>query len=117
MVVIMTDGGENCSRNYGSKTIKDKISEMETEFGWSFVYLGSDLTNVNDADSLGITIRGVSTKKSMESNYDVINSTVTCFRSANGDTAFKSATMNAVLNAEVSALNKEYSTTTGINIE
>ena len=59
----------------------------------------------------------ISTKKSMESNYDVINSTVTCFRNTNGDTAFKSATMNAVLNAEVSALNKEYSTTTGINIE
>ena len=117
MVVIMTDGGENCSRNYGSKTIKDKISEMETEFGWSFVYLGSDLTNVNDADSLGITVRGVSTKQSMGSNYDIINSTVTCFRSANGDTASKFATMNMVLNEEVSALNKEYSTTTGINIE
>lgn len=33
MIVIMTDGGENCSRNYSNKTIKDKISEMETEFG------------------------------------------------------------------------------------
>ena len=29
MVVIMTDGGENCSKNYSNKTIKDKISEME----------------------------------------------------------------------------------------
>lgn len=117
MIVIMTDGGENCSKNYDSKTIKDKISEMKTEFGWSFVYLGSDLTNVNDADSLGITTRGVSTKQSMGSNYDIINSTVTCFRNTNGDTASKCATMDMVLNAEVSALNKEYLTTTGINIE
>ena len=39
------------------------------------------------------------------------------FGNTNGDTAFKSATMNVVLNAEVSALNKEYSTITGINIE
>ena len=53
----------------------------------------------------------------MESNYDVINSTVTCFRNTNGDTASRYAVMNATLNAEVSALNKEYSTTTGINIE
>lgn len=117
MIVIMTDGGENCSKNYDSKTIKDKILEMETEFGWSFVYLGSDLTNVNDADSLGIKVKGVSTKQSMESNYNVINSTVTCFRNTNGDTASKFATMDAALNAEVSALNKEYLTTTGINIE
>lgn len=53
----------------------------------------------------------------MESNYDIINSTVTCFRNTNGDTASKFATMDMVLNAEVSALNKEYLTTTGINIE
>lgn len=42
--------------------------------------------------------------------------TITYFRNANGNTTFKSATMNAVLNAEVSVLNKEYSTTS-INIE
>ena len=43
--------------------------------------------------------------------------TITYFRNANGDTASKFATMNIVLNEKVSALNKEYSTTTGINIE
>ena len=47
----------------------------------------------------------------------VIDSTVTCFRNANGNTASKFETMNMVLNEKVSALNKEYSTTTGINIE
>ena len=117
MMVIMTDGGENCSRSFSRQVVKDKIAEMETEFGWSFVYLGADLTNVNDASSLGIKTRGVSTKKSMMSNYDVINSTVNCFRGASGTTEMKFATMDSYLSAGVDNLNAEYSAETGIDIK
>ena len=116
MMVIMTDGGENCSRQHGRDEVKNKIAEMETEFGWSFVYLGADLSNVNDASMLGIKTRGVSTKKSMMSNYDVINSTVNCFRGASGTTEMKFATMDSCLSAGVDNLNAEYSAETGINI-
>ena len=116
MVVIMTDGGENCSRKYGRQIVKDKIAEMETEFGWSFVYLGADLTNVNDADTLGIRTRGVSTKGMMTSNYDVVNSTVNLFRSASGTTEMKYAVMDEALCASVDALNTAYKASTGVKI-
>jgi uncharacterized protein YegL len=116
MVVIMTDGGENCSRKYGRQVVKDKIAEMETEFGWSFVYLGADLTNVHDADTLGIKTRGVSTKGMMGSNYDLINSTVNVFRCASGTTEMKYATMDSALESSVETLNANYETSTGIKI-
>ena len=117
MVVIMTDGGENCSRNFSGSAVKNKIKEMETEFGWSFVYLGSDLSDVHDADTLGIKTRGVSTKGMMGSNYDVINTTVNLFRCATGTTEMKYAAMNDTLNASVDALNTAYETSTGIKID
>ena len=116
MVVIMTDGGENCSRHSTGAGVKARIKEMETEFGWSFVYLGADLTNVNDADTLGIKTRGVSTKGMMGSNYDVINSTVNVFRCASGTTEMKYATMNSALENSVETLNAAYETSTGIKI-
>lgn len=116
MVVIMTDGGENCSRKYGRKTVKDKITEMETEFGWSFVYLGADLTNVNDASTLGIKTRGVSTKSNMMSNYDMVNTVVSAFRGATGDSQVKYATMDMVMGDTVEALNANYEASTGIKI-
>lgn len=116
MVVIMTDGGENCSRHYSGSAVKNKIKEMETEFGWSFVYLGADLNNVHDADTLGIKTRGVSTKSAMMSNYDAINSTVNVFRCATGTTEMKYATMDSVLENSVEALNTAYETSTGIKI-
>jgi hypothetical protein len=117
MVVIMTDGGENCSRHSTGAGVKARIKEMETEFGWSFVYLGSDLTNVHDADTLGIKTRGVSTKGMMSSNYDVINDTVNVFRCAAGTTEMKYAAMDDTLGASVDALNTAYETSTGIKID
>lgn len=117
MVVIMTDGGENCSRTYSRQIVKDKIAEMETEFGWSFVYLGADLTNVNDASSLGIKTRGVSTKSNMMSNYDAVNAAVSTFRCATGDSQVKYATMDMAMNNAVETLNANYETSTGIKIK
>ena len=116
MVVIMTDGGENCSRHSTGASVKARIKEMETEFGWSFVYLGADLTNVNDADTLGIKFRGVSTKSAMMSNYDVVNAAVSVFRGTAGDSQVKYAAMDMAMDNAVKTLNKDYETSTGIKI-
>ena len=116
MVVIMTDGGENCSHTYNRKVVKDKIAEMETEFGWSFVYLGTDLTNVNDACSLGIKTRGVSTKKDMMSNYDMINTAVSTFRNTTGNSQVKYNTMNIAMCDAIEDINADYEISTGIKI-
>ena len=117
MVVIMTDGGENFSRTYSRQIVKDKIAEMETEFGWSFVYLGADLTNVNDASSIGIKFRGVSTKSAMMSNYDMVNTAVSAFRDTVGDSQVRYAVMNMAMGNAVETLNAKYETSTGIKID
>lgn len=117
MVVIMTDGGENCSRHSTGAGVKAKIKEMETEFDWSFVYLGADLTNVNDADTLGIKFRGVSTKSAMMSNYDVVNAAVSVFRNTAGDSQIKYAAMDMVMNDAIEDINSDYETSTGIKID
>ena len=117
MVVIMTDGGENYSRHSTGTSVKARIKEMETEFGWSFIYLGADLTNVNDADTLGIKFRGVSTKSAMMSNYDVVNAAVSVFRDTAGDSQIKYAAMDMAMDDAVKTLNKNYKTSTGIKID
>ncbi|MDO9591816.1 MAG: VWA domain-containing protein, partial [Erysipelotrichaceae bacterium] len=53
MVVIMTDGMENASREYSLTTVK-KLIEEKTKQGWLFTFLGADLSSSRDADDLGI---------------------------------------------------------------
>jgi uncharacterized protein YegL len=53
MVVIMTDGMENASREYSLTVVRDLIEER-TKQGWLFTFLGADLSSSRDADDLGI---------------------------------------------------------------
>jgi hypothetical protein len=53
MVVIMTDGMENASREYSLTVVRDLIEE-KTKQGWLFTFLGADLSSSRDADDLGI---------------------------------------------------------------
>ena len=49
LVVIMTDGMENQSREYTQETIKSLITEKEALGNWTFVYLGAN----QDAFAIG----------------------------------------------------------------
>ena len=51
--VIITDGRENASREYTYTQINSIIKEKQQE-GWEFIYLGADLSDLQDAERLGI---------------------------------------------------------------
>lgn len=42
IVAILTDGLENCSREYESDTIQKIIKEQEDKYNWQFVYLAAN---------------------------------------------------------------------------
>jgi hypothetical protein len=42
LVVIITDGEENASKEYDQKKIFDLISEKQKKDGWTFVFMGAD---------------------------------------------------------------------------
>lgn len=56
MVVIITDGEENSSREYSYKHIKELITKKEKD-GWMFQFLGANIDTFTAADSLGINRR------------------------------------------------------------
>lgn len=39
--VIMTDGMENASREYGYKEVKSMIEKEKEIYGWEFLFLGA----------------------------------------------------------------------------
>ena len=43
--VIMTDGHENCSVEFGANDVKEKIKHQEEKYSWNFVYLGYNLSD------------------------------------------------------------------------
>ena len=70
LVVVMTDGDENNSREYNADSIKKMIDELDATDAWTFSYMGANQDAVLTAKSFGIgagnsvnyssTVRGAS---------------------------------------------------------
>ncbi len=56
VVMIITDGQENSSREYKREQIQQMIREYETERGWKFLYLGADVDAFAEAGGLAIQL-------------------------------------------------------------
>jgi len=54
VIIILTDGYENASKEYSHKQIKELIKAKEATGKWSFTYLGATLDAVEIARSMNI---------------------------------------------------------------
>ena len=54
MMVVITDGCENASREFRRDQIKKMVDEKTDKDGWQFVFLSADLSAIGDAMSVGI---------------------------------------------------------------
>lgn len=55
MVVIITDGYENASREYSLLQVKKMIEHQKEKYGWEFLFLSANIDAVSTAASFGIS--------------------------------------------------------------
>lgn len=111
LIVIMTDGYENASREYTLQDVKDKIKHQEEKYGWTFMFLGADVTNTKDADNLNVKTRSFTTKENMYKNYDMINTATKLYRTTLASKA--AVTMDSFIEEASAKLTEEYEKETG----
>jgi hypothetical protein len=117
LIVIMTDGEENSSHRYPASEVREMIKHQEEKYSWTFLYIGTDISNTIDADRIGIGRKFATVRSKLGNSYDTINSAVTSYRFAKGDAMTKGVTMDSFLSAEVTSNNAEYLADTGIKID
>lgn len=54
MIIIMTDGLENASKEYTLQQVRDKIKHQEEVYSWEFIYIGSELKDDSQASAYNI---------------------------------------------------------------
>lgn len=86
MLVIITDGEENSSREYSAEKVKAQIERQKTKFGWEFIFLGANIDAVLTAGRFGIApdraIDYLADSEGTELNFKVMASAVATFREA-----------------------------------
>lgn len=119
MIVVMTDGYENNSKDYTIDKVREMIKHQQEKYSWEFIYMGTDITNTEQARNLGFSSSNsaYSTRSKLTKNYDLVNTVLSCYRTTDGDFQLKSAAASSALQAEVNALNEEYKNDTGINVD
>ena len=117
IIVVMTDGGENSSREYSASKVKEMIKHQEEKYNWTFVYMGSDLTNASDANSLGFGTRLYSAKADYGQNYDVINCAVSAYRCSNEDLSTKASSLDSYLKTTGTCITEAYAAKSGLSAD
>ena len=54
IMVILTDGYENSSREWNADAVKKLVTEQQEHYGWEFIFLGANLDALNVARGMGI---------------------------------------------------------------
>ena len=58
LVLVITDGGENTSEDYGAGLIKEMVVARE-ESGWTFIYMGANQDSWSETQGLGFSVGNV----------------------------------------------------------
>jgi uncharacterized protein YegL len=86
IVVIITDGEENSSREYQLKKVKEKIEHQQKIYNWEFIYIGAEGLNTQSIQqNYGIQAQNVAAFVASgigtRSMYDSVSCSVTNLRS------------------------------------
>lgn len=54
LVMIMTDGYENASREYTKADVKSLIEATTNDYKWNYIFMGANIDSVAEAGSIGI---------------------------------------------------------------
>jgi len=74
LVVIMTDGYENASKEYTKQQIKNLI----TNHSWEFIYIGADIDSYGEAATFGFKKSRIANYMKSKQGVDDVYSSITC---------------------------------------
>ena len=81
VVVIITDGEENSSREFDGSKVKSMIEELQATNRWTFTFVGANIDSISTASRYGIDVKNVMQFSSDElSNQKVYKSMSKSFK-------------------------------------
>lgn len=122
LVIIMTDGMENASREFSLEQVREKIKHQTEKYDWSFVYMGTDVTDSSYTNHLMGGIKNCTSlynsRDNHIENYSLCCSVATTWRGMTGSTyAAKSAVLKADLTNAADSMTERYEKKIGRKIK
>ena len=118
MIVIMTDGAENFSKEYTLDQVREKIKHQTEKYDWSFVYMGTDVSDPTYANNLTYGLKNCTsifnTRDNHDAYYDVVLNAASTWRSMEGAAyTVKATSLSVDLDGAADSITSHYETVTG----
>lgn len=101
VVLIMTDGEENSSREYTQKAVFETIKKRQDEDKWAFVFIGANIDTMQAGGSMGVskgnTLSYSNTGKGVNTAYMNMSASVSKLRSSNSNSRMYSASLDSLI--------------------
>jgi uncharacterized protein YegL len=85
IIAILTDGGENASREFTQSAIKKMIEDVQKDSDWGFVFLAANQDATLAATNIGIgsqyAMNFAGSSRGIAKSFDAMNNTVSAYRS------------------------------------
>lgn len=77
LIMIMTDGYENASKEYNKAAVKSLIETTTKNYNWNYVFLGANIDSASEATSIGINQRHAANyshdSQGVEKSFEMMN--------------------------------------------
>jgi uncharacterized protein YegL len=84
IVLIVTDGEENASREFNYWKIKEMVERQKNVYNWQFLFFGANIDSFTAGQSIGISldyaVNFSATSDGLDSTYNAINDAVASYR-------------------------------------
>lgn len=104
LVVIVTDGHENSSKEFSWSQVKDMITHQQEVYNWKFTFIGADMDSFSVGSHLGINAANVlnNSSKKYAQTYGTVSQAVSgarlaCARGQDMSLCYNADQRNSVL--------------------
>lgn len=84
--VITTDGMENASRHYNTRSVKKLVEEVQEKYNWEFIFMGANIDAFGEAAKIGIrkerSVRYHADEQGTRQNYQTLSRTIHEYRTS-----------------------------------
>lgn len=99
VVVVVTDGGENSSREFTTERVKELVKEQEDKYGWTFIFLAANMDAIAVGGGYGVAAGNSLTYdvNNIGATYALASSKVSGLRSTGNFDTFTDAERSSVV--------------------
>lgn len=101
VVLIMTDGQENASKDFKKDTVLNEIKELREKHKWGFVFLGANIDAFQEGGSIGIsrgsTLSYTNNAGGVKTAYSKMSKSVARMREMSSDSVMFSASLDSLM--------------------